>query len=179
MGEGDERVPAIIIRGAPVELVRGQVDISCIAPEECMYIGSLRLGPRPYSGEYDGLIEDAKRAMERSYAPYSQFRVGAALLCKSGIVYSAGNVENVSSGASICAERGAVAKAVSEGEREFEAMAIVGDASKPVAPCGICRQVLIEFGEEIEVIMVNNLGDAVMATAGELLPSAFTPKSLK
>jgi coenzyme F420-0:L-glutamate ligase/homotetrameric cytidine deaminase len=179
MGEGDERVPAVIIRGAPVELVRGQVGISSIAPEECMYIGSLRLGPRPYSGEYDGLIEDAKRARERSYAPYSQFRVGAALLCKSGRVYSAGNVENVSSGASICAERGAVAKAVSEGEREFEALAIVGDASEPVAPCGICRQVLIEFGEDIEVIMVNNRDDAVMATAGELLPSAFTPESLK
>jgi len=176
MGEGDEGVPAVIIRGAPVKFTGDgdKMKIPSIAPEECMYIGSLRCGPHPYQGGYDRLIEEAKKALERAYAPYSGFRVGAALLTKGGNVYSATNVENASSGASICAERAAIAKAVSEGEMKFEALAVVADAKEPVAPCGVCRQTLIEFGEDAKVIMANTKGDAEIATVEELLPAAFT-----
>lgn len=92
-----------------------EMAIPSIAPEECMYIGSLRCGPHPYQGGYDRLIEAAVEAMKRSYAPYSSFRVGAALLTRGGNVYSAANVESASSGAAICAERAAIAKALSEG----------------------------------------------------------------
>jgi len=181
MGEGDEGVPAVIIRGAPVKFTGDgkKMAIPSIAPEECMYVGSLRCGPHPYEGGYDQLVEEATKALERSYAPYSGFRVGAALLTKSGKVYSAANVENASSGAAICAERAAVAKAVSEGEREFEALAVVAETEEPVAPCGICRQNLIEFGEEIKVIMANTRGDAEIATIEELLPRGFTGRYLK
>ena len=179
MGEGDEGVPAVIIRGAPVKFTGDgeKMTIPSIPPEECMYIGSLRCGPHPYQGGYDRLIESAREAMERAYAPYSGFRVGAALLAKGGRVYSAANVENASSGAAICAERAAMAKAASEGEREFEALAVVAETEEPVAPCGICRQSLIEFGDEIKVIMANTRGDAEIATAGELLPRGFTVKA--
>ena len=175
MGEGDEGIPAVIIRGAPVRLADDGEDMKIpnIPPEECMYIGSLRCGPHPYQGGYDRLIEEATEAMKRAYAPYSGFRVGAALLARDGKIYSAANVENASSGAAICAERAAMAKAVSEGSREFEALAVVADSQEPVAPCGICRQNLIEFGEEIKVIMANTRGDAEIATAGELLPRGF------
>ena len=176
MGEGDEGIPAVIVRGAPVRLPGEGEDVTIpnIPPEECMYIGSLRSGPHPYQGGYDRLIEEAAEAMKRAYAPYSGFRVGAALLTRRGKVYSAANVENASSGAAICAERAALAKAVSEGERVFEAMAVVADAEEPVAPCGICRQSLLEFGAAIKVIMANTRGDAEIATVAELLPKGFT-----
>ena len=181
MGEGDEGIPAVIIRGAPVKFAGDgeEMAIPSIAPEECMYIGSLRCGPHPYQGGYDRLIEAAVEAMKRSYAPYSGFRVGAALLTRDGNVYSAANVESASSGAAICAERAAIAKAVSEGEMDFEALAVVADAEEPVAPCGICRQNLIEFGDEIKVIMANTRGDAEIATVGELLPRGFTGRALR
>ncbi len=180
MGEGDEGVPAVIIRGAPVKFTGDgdKMKIPSIAPEECMYIGSLRCGPHPYQGGYDRLIEEAKKALERAYAPYSGFRVGAALLTKGGKVYSAANVENASSGASICAERTAIATAISDGEMKFEALAVVADTKEPVAPCGVCRQTLIEFGEDIKVIMANIKGDAEIATVEELLPAAFTGRYL-
>jgi len=179
MGEGDEGIPAVIIRGAPVRIQDISCEIPRIAPGECMYIGSLRSGPRPYTGVYDDLIERAREAMKNAYAPYSGFRVGAALLSKSGRICSAGNIENASSGADICAERAALAEAVAAGEREFEAIAVVGETEEPIAPCGICRQSLIEFGKDILVIMVNARGDAVAATVGELLPRAFTGKCLE
>jgi len=181
MGEGDEGVPAVIIRGAPVKFTddEEEMTIPSIPPDECMYIGSLRCGPHPYEGGYDQLIEEAKKALERSYAPYSGFRVGAAILAKDGEVYAAANVENASSGASICAERAAIAKAISDGEREFEALAVVAETEEPIAPCGVCRQTLVEFGEEIKVIMANTRGDAEIATVEELLPKAFTIKSLE
>jgi coenzyme F420-0:L-glutamate ligase/homotetrameric cytidine deaminase len=179
MGEGDEGIPAAIIRGAPVQIQDVSCEIPKIAPEECMYIGSLRSGPRPYTGGYDDLIERARESMKSAYAPYSGFRVGAALLSKSGRIYSAGNIENASSGADICAERAALAEAVASAEREFEAIAVVGETEEPIAPCGICRQSLIEFGEDILIIMANGGGDAVTATVGELLPKAFTGKCLE
>jgi len=96
--------------------------------------------------------------------------------CKSCKVYSAGNLKNASPGPSICAKSAAVAKALSEGERDFEALAIVGEAEGPVSPCGVCQQTLIEFGEDTKVIMANVKGDVCVATDAELLPAAFTGK---
>ena len=120
-----------------------------------------------------------KKALKDAYAPYSGFKVGAALLSRSGRIYSAGNIENAASGAGICAERAALARAIASGEREFEAIAIVGNAAEPISPCGICRQSLIEFGEDIVVIMANAKGDALTATVADLLPKAFTGKCLR
>lgn len=180
MGEGGEGIPAAIIRGAPVLILdNASCEMPKIPPQECMYIGALQSGPHPYTGGYDGLIEEAKQAREKAYAPYSDFKVGAALLSSMGKIYSAGNMENASSGADICAERAALAKALSSGERKFEAVAIVSDTPDPIAPCGICRQSLIEFGDDIKVIMANMKGETVMATSSELLPRAFTAKFLE
>ena len=112
----------------------------------------------------------------RSYSPYSRFRVGAALLGKSGTVYLGTNVENASFGLSICAERSAVVQAVSAGEREFVAIAICADGLTPTAPCGACRQVLLEFGSELPVILAGDAGlegDLLELTVAELLPHAF------
>ncbi len=179
MGEGDEGIPAVIIKGAPVSISEVHSAIPTIPPHECMYIGALRSAPRPYTGGYDNLIEQAAQAAKGAYAPYSGFLVGAALLSQSGRIYSAGNIENAASGASICAERAALARAIASGEREFEAIAIAGNAVEPVSPCGICRQSLIEFGEDIIVIMSNAKGDALTATLADLLPKAFTYNCLK
>jgi coenzyme F420-0:L-glutamate ligase/homotetrameric cytidine deaminase len=179
MGEGDEGIPAAIIRGAPVELSEESCEIPKIPPDECMYIGALKGGHRPYTGGYDDLIERATDARKTAYAPYSNFSVGAAVLSKSGKVYSAGNVENASSGAGICAERSALMQAVASGEKGLKAIAIVGDTPEPTAPCGICRQTIIEFGPDIDVIMANLHGDTAMAKASELLPMAFTGACLR
>jgi len=122
------------------------------------------------------LIALAAQARARAYAPYSQFAVGAALLAKSGRVYTACNVENVSYGLSVCAERAAVFKAVSEGEREFEAIAVVTETG--VTPCGACRQVLREFGEDIRVIVADASGRYRVFSLRELLPEAVAPKNL-
>lgn len=119
------------------------------------------------------LIAHAKEAREHAYAPYSRFKVGAALLGRSGRVYTGCNVENASYPAGICAERCAVGKAVSEGEREFEAIAVIGDSKGPCAPCGICRQVLFEFNPDMRVIMTNLEGNTLILAASELLPGAF------
>jgi len=126
--------------------------------------------------DHESLIAKAMEARKKSYAPYSCFAVGAALLAKSGHIYTGCNVENASYGLSICAERVAVFKAVSEGERDFEAIAIVTE--KGVAPCGACRQVLMEFGEDTQVIVANGAGEYRVFTLQELLPEAFTPKHL-
>ena len=127
--------------------------------------------------DYEDLIAKAMEARKKAFAPYSGFAVGAALLAKSGRVYTGCNVENASYGLSICAERTAVFKAVSEGERDFEAIAVVTE--KGVTPCGACRQVLMEFGEDIQVIVANRAGEYRVFTLQELLPEAFTPKHLE
>jgi cytidine deaminase len=126
---------------------------------------------------YGNLIAKAMEAREKAHAPYSHFTVGAALLAKSGRVYTGCNVENASYGLSICAERAAVFKAVSEGERDFEAIAVVTE--KGVTPCGACRQVLMEFGEDIQVIVADEAGGYQVFGLPELLPEAFTPEHLE
>ena len=127
--------------------------------------------------ERQSLIELANEARRRSYAPYSNYRVGAALRTKSGRVYSGVNVENAAYPTSICAERTAVFKAVSEGEREFEVMAVVTDNGG--SPCGACRQVLAEFGLDTIVLLADGNGRLLKeTTVGELLPDAFQPQHL-
>jgi len=104
MGEGDEGIPAVIIKGAPVSISEVHSAIPTIAPHECMYIGALRSGPRPYTGGYDSLIEQAAQAAKDAYAPYSGFLVGAALLSQSGRIYTAGNIECRIWGEYLCRE---------------------------------------------------------------------------
>ncbi|HOL09636.1 MAG TPA: cytidine deaminase [Bacillota bacterium] len=125
------------------------------------------------------LVAAAISARERAYAPYSNYKVGAALLTKQGKIYTGCNVENASYGASICAERTAVVKAVSEGETEFEAIAIVTDDPSLGSPCGICRQFLAEFGTDIRLIIANLNGAKIERTLKEYLPYAFGPDYLK
>jgi cytidine deaminase len=125
----------------------------------------------------DLLVKTALDARKHAYAPYSHYPVGAALLADSGRIYSGVNVENASFPTGICAEPVAVYKAVSEGERAFKAIAIV--SLKGAAPCGFCRQVLSEFGQEILVIIANERGQIVKeATLSDLLPGAFSSSYL-
>ncbi len=125
------------------------------------------------------LVEEASVARRYAYAPYSRFAVGAVILARSGKRYRGCNVENASFGATLCAERVALARAVAEGEQSFTAMAVVADAPEPVAPCGLCRQVLVEFGEDLTVIMANLQGKVVVASLRELLPGPFGPQQLR
>jgi cytidine deaminase len=124
------------------------------------------------------LRERAAAAMERAYAPYSSFRVGAALLGTDGSVAEGCNVENASYPAGICAERAAVAAAIARGVRTFAAIAIATEAQQPTPPCGICRQVLMEFAPELVVLSVTRGGATAQWTMSDLLPAAFTPTSL-
>lgn len=126
---------------------------------------------------YDELINEAILAKEESYSPYSKFRVGAALLATSGKIYRGCNVENASFGGTICAERTAMVKAVSEGERKFKAIAVVSDNPDFTPPCGICRQFLAEFGIDMKVIMPGKEKIKIMELS-ELLPEAFLPEDL-
>jgi cytidine deaminase len=120
------------------------------------------------------LIELARQAREQAYAPYSRFAVGAALLDKDGRVFTGCNVENLSFGLSLCAERNAVFAAVAQGCRDFQAIAIVADADEAISPCGACRQVLVEFSPEMEVFTANLNGKIFHSTLSELLPRAKT-----
>ena len=126
----------------------------------------------------DGLIEAARAARQHAYAPYSRFRVGAAIEADDGSIYPGCNVENASYGLTICAERAALAAAVSAGARRFRRIAVVTDTEPPTPPCGACRQVLAEFGKELEVIAVGS-SQTRSWTVGELLPEAFTPEFLR
>jgi cytidine deaminase len=122
--------------------------------------------------DFPELIEQAQAAREKAYAPYSKFAVGAALLTSTGRVFTGCNVENLSFGLTICAERNAVFAAVAAGERQFRKIAIVSDSKTPVSPCGACRQVLAEFGMELEVCSANLQGQRFQAGLDELLPRA-------
>ena len=130
--------------------------------------------------DYKALIKEAIAAKEMAYAPYSHFRVGAALLTKSGKVYRGCNIENVAFSPTNCAERTAFFKAVSEGEREFEAIVVNGDADDYLYPCGVCRQVMVEFCDlnEFKVIVANTEEDYKIFTLGELMPGAFNADEL-
>ena len=124
------------------------------------------------------LMEYAKKAMENAYAPYSDFRVGAALLCEDGTVYTGCNVENAAYSPTLCAERVAVGKAVSEGKREFAALAVCGGKGGVLTdvctPCGVCRQVLAEFCRKTMPVYVTDGKTVTAYTLEELLPMGFS-----
>jgi cytidine deaminase len=125
------------------------------------------------------LIEEAKAARENAYVPYSKFAVGAALLTKDGNIYGGCNIENAAYSMCNCAERTALFKAFSEGDREFKAMAVVADTERPCPPCGACRQVISELcPRDMKVVLTNLKGDIQELTVEELLPGAFSPEDL-
>jgi cytidine deaminase len=124
--------------------------------------------------DYDlELVEVARAVRERAYAPYSGFKVGAALRTKSGKILLGCNVENVSYGLSICAERSAALAAVAAGELEWEAIAVVADTAQPTTPCGACRQFLAEFNPTLRIIVANLQQVQTSYSLAELLPYAF------
>jgi len=126
---------------------------------------------------WEALLEAAREAMKRAYAPYSRFPVGAALMAADGTVYAGCNIENASYGLCNCAERTALFKAVSEGAREFKALAVVADSDGPVSPCGACRQVMFELcPEDMPVLLANLAGERLETTVGGLLPHGFRLK---
>jgi len=122
------------------------------------------------------LIEDATNASLHAHAPYSEFKVGAALLTTGGDVIVGCNVENATFGATVCAERNALASAIVRGHRDFVALCVITPADHPVAPCGICRQVLAEFNDDLEILMVTTGGDRLYVSLEELLPHPFTSR---
>lgn len=132
---------------------------------------------------YKQLIETAVKAREMAYAPYSRYRVGAALMTKEGKVYTGCNVENASYSPTNCAERTAFFKAVSEGDREFSAIAIVGgregeELSKNCTPCGVCRQVMTEFCDKDFKVILGTPDDYKVYTLPEVMPLSFTATEL-
>ena len=120
----------------------------------------------------DELVAAAREIRENAYAPYSKFKVGAALRTASGRVFRGCNVENLSFGLTICAERIAVFAAVAAGETQFEAIAVVADSVQPVTPCGACRQVLIEFSSDLQIVSANLQDQRYETTIAALLPRA-------
>jgi cytidine deaminase len=131
------------------------------------------------SKEYEQLMEEAMKYREKAYVPYSNFKVGAAILTIDGEIYGGCNIENASYGATNCAERTAIFKAVSEGVKELTAIAIIGDKKEITYPCGICRQVIREFGDEdVDVIVFTSLENYKIIKLSEILPYAFTKMDL-
>jgi cytidine deaminase len=128
--------------------------------------------------EARALRDRAMAAMERAYAPYSSFQVGAALLGGDGSITEACNVENAAFPAGTCAERAALASAVARGVRSFRVLTIATTAEEPAPPCGMCRQALIEFSPDLEVVSVTRNGKEARWRLSDLLPYAFTPRSL-
>jgi cytidine deaminase len=123
--------------------------------------------------KFDLLLEKALKARESAYVPYSHFPVGAALLTEDGGIHQGCNVENISFGLTVCAERIAAFSAVASGSRSFKALALVTDSPEPVTPCGACRQVLYEFAPDLWIISANLQGKRKMFRLRELLPFAF------
>lgn len=136
--------------------------------------------------EYDELFEMAVKARQAAYMPYSHFAVGAALLCADGTVYTGSNIENAAFTPTVCAERVAFFKAVSEGRRDFAAIAVAGgkegDAAEGnLAPCGVCRQVMMEFcaGKTFDVILGSSPGNLSVFKLSEIFPLGFGPENLR
>jgi cytidine deaminase len=127
----------------------------------------------------DQLVMAAQEVRSRAYAPYSNYHVGAAVRGDDGKVYAGVNVENASYGLALCAERSAVAQAISGGAKRIVGAAVITSTSPPAAPCGMCRQTLAEFAaDSMELVLVNDKGERLETTLGQLLPRAFRPDSL-
>lgn len=126
----------------------------------------------------EDLYKTAVEARQNSYSPYSKFRVGAALLTTSGKVFTGCNIENSSFSLTICAERTALFKAISEGEKKFSKLLIVSDAEEFISPCGACRQVISDLAGDVEVILTNANGEMQSKKVNDLLPFAFGESSL-
>ena len=126
------------------------------------------------------LVQKAIEMQEHSYCPYSNFPVGAALLCEDGRVFTGCNIENAAYSPTLCAERVALGKAVSEGHTSFRRIAVAGGGKRPCVPCGVCRQMLLEFSPDLEVICIGEGDEILTTTLRELLPfsfdSTFLPK---
>jgi cytidine deaminase len=146
-----------------------------------MTVGGVERGGRlAVAGhEATALRERAMAAMERAYAPYSKFQVGAALLGSDGSISEGCNVENAAYPVGICAERAALAGAIARGQRGFRAITIATNSETPTPPCGMCRQALVEFSPELEVVSITRAGAEARWRLSELLPAAFTPRSLE
>ena len=125
------------------------------------------------------LLEAALRVRHNAHAPYSHFKVGAALETDDGRIITGCNVENATYGLTVCAERVAIFKAISEGHRRFVRVAVVADTEEPTPPCGACRQLLWEFGGDLEVVLGNLQGEKARYRMRELLPHAFDDRFLK
>lgn len=128
--------------------------------------------------KYRELVNKAKEAMEHAYVPYSKFQVGAAILMEDGAIYTGCNIENASYGATNCAERTAIFKAVSEGHKSIRAIAIVSSGKEFTYPCGICRQVISEFMIDGDFIFENSKEELQVIPFNEIFPYSFTQKDL-
>src|SRR6266550_8181505 len=120
--------------------------------------------------QFNDLIRPASAARKQAYAPYSGFAVGAAVQCKSGAVFAGSNIENISCGLTICAERIAISSAVAAGQREFVAIAVVADTTEPIMPCGACRQFLAEFSPDLIIVSATVDGNRKIENLSHLLP---------
>lgn len=128
--------------------------------------------------EYEPLIVAARSARENAHAPFSNFKVGASLRASSGKIYGGCNVENATYGLTVCAERIAIFKAISEGERKFDAIAVVTDTEALTPPCGACRQLIWEFCGDVPVVMTNLKGKAEVVSMHDLFPKPFDSSNL-
>ncbi len=128
--------------------------------------------------EYLALVEHSLNARKRSYSPYSRFKVGASLLAGSGKIYTGSNIESASYSLTLCAERVAFAKAISDGEKLFKAIAVSVSTNELVYPCGACRQFMFEFAKDLDIIVVKSSTEYVITKLRDLLPEAFERKSI-
>lgn len=128
---------------------------------------------------YHSLVQRARKALRHSHAPFSGFRVGAALLGSNGKIYQGCNIENSSYGLTICAERTAIFRAISDGVHKFKAIAIVSDEEGFTSPCGACRQVLSDLAGNIDVVLADHRGRTKVLKMEDLLPHPFTPENLR
>ena len=120
--------------------------------------------------QFDNLVQSAIKGRLKAYAPYSKFAVGAAVQCKSGAIFAGSNIENISYGLTICAERIAIGSAVAAGEREFVAIAVAADTIEPIVPCGACQQFLAEFSPDLIIVSATLRGDRKIENLSRLLP---------
>ena len=138
-----------------------------------------RINDKKTAIDHSVLLKAASAAREKAYAPFSGFRVGAALQTRDGRIFTGCNIENATLGLTMCAERVALFKALSEGNPQFSRIAVVADTKEPTAPCGACRQLLWEFGRDIEVVLGNPDGEQACYRLKELFPQPFDQSTLE